>query len=158
MASSSYVWRDSFADDLAVGHTRDGTPVPKSHPGRANVAWSLHTTATDYARFVATLLDRGSERLMRSWLRETFRPQTKVEGELSWGLGWGLTGAGGRDSFWHWGSNPGYRCFAAASRETGAGVVVLTNHVDGMRVCREAVRTALGADHPAFEWRHLPEA
>jgi len=155
--ASSYVWRDAFEGNVAAGHLADGTPIEKRRPERANAAWSLHTTATDFAAFMTNFFDRDSTRLMRSWLRETFTPQAQVEASLSWGLGWGLAGAEGRDSFWHWGSNPGYRCFAAASRDTATGVVVMTNHVDGMRVCREVVRVALGRDHPAFEWSKLQE-
>jgi CubicO group peptidase (beta-lactamase class C family) len=157
LQASGYIWRDAFDRDVALGHGADGAPIAKRRPRRGNAAWSLHTTATEFATFMTSFLEDEGKLLMRSWLREALSPQMAVNRDLSWGLGWGLSGPEGRDSFWHWGSNPGYRCFAAASRGTGDGVVVLTNHVNGIAVCREVVRVALGGDHPAFAWSKLDE-
>jgi CubicO group peptidase (beta-lactamase class C family) len=157
MAESSYVWRVDYESRGAQGHEMDGTAIEKGKPERGNVAWSLHTSSPEYARFVASLLSGEQSRLQRSWLRDAFSPHIDVADGLSWGLAWGLSGPDGRDTFWHWGSNPGYRCFAVGSRETGLGVVVMTNQARGMGVCREVVRIALGYDHPAFSWPELQD-
>lgn len=155
MTASSYVWRDGFEAEIAGGHDTSGSPLEARRPNRGNAAWSLLTTAPDYARFVAALLDPTHAKLMRSWLRESFTPQTPVEAGISWGLGWGLSSSAAGDSFWHWGSNAGYRCFVAASHTMGNGVVVMTNSDNGMALCREVVQMTLGYDHPAFAWSHL---
>jgi CubicO group peptidase (beta-lactamase class C family) len=154
MKDSSFVWLDRFAGRVAAGHQPDGAPLPVRRTARANAAWSLLTTASDYARFVAATLDPAQARLMRSWSREMFSSQAPVEGELSWGLGWGLSGSP-PESAWHWGANPGYRTFAAARLDGSLGAVVFTNHADGLRVCREVVRWTFGEDHAAFRWSYL---
>jgi CubicO group peptidase (beta-lactamase class C family) len=150
MPSSGFVWREAFATDAAEGHLADGALVELRRGKRANAASSLVTSAADYAQFVSRLLGNGRDRLMRGWLRQALEPAVEVAQGLSWGLGWGLAERSGQRSFWHWGNNPGYRCFAAASREAGLGVVVMTNGAEGMRICREVVQMTLGYDHPAF--------
>ena len=129
MASSSYVWEDRYDRRKATGHDAAGTPRPLRRPAEAFAAASLHTTAGDYARFLAAALDGSG--LQARTAAEMIRPQVHVdEGcqncistkptgrlsrELGWGLGWGLEETEDGISLWHWGDNggSGFHCFVA---------------------------------------------
>jgi CubicO group peptidase (beta-lactamase class C family) len=146
MDHSSFAWSHPADPALAAGHDRDGAPREIHVGEQANAASSLHGTASDYARFVATFL--GPNALADAMLQ----PQVQVKEHVAWGLGWGLEGNGARQAFWHWGDNPGYKSFALALRDTRAGVVVMTNGDAGRPLCAWIVQQALGADHPALGW------
>jgi hypothetical protein len=139
---------------VAAGHDRDGAPSARHVGEHPNAASSLHTTPSDFARFVAALLTAGDEprRLGQASVSEMLRPQVWIDERIAWGLGWGLATTAAGPSFWHWGDNPGYKCFAVALRDTRAGVVVMTNGDAGLAVCAWVVRRMLGSDHPAFAW------
>jgi hypothetical protein len=85
-------------------------------PSHAHAAWSLHTTAGDFARFVSALLGPSSNGPLRAQAIETMlRPHIPLHDCLAWGLGWGLQEApGGETLFWQWGDNPGYKAFGLA--------------------------------------------
>ncbi len=157
MASSSYVWRADYDDRTALPH--DGGGAILGEKWRPDVAWapgSVHSTPDDYARFLRALLQRDGP-VPRELVDEMLSPQVEVHESWemgppasgsSWGLGIGLQS----DSFWHWGSNEGFKSFAAAWPEDGAAIVVMTNADRGLSIAKQAVRAGRGADHPAFEW------
>jgi CubicO group peptidase (beta-lactamase class C family) len=168
MASSSYVWQDRYERRKATGHDAAGTPRPMRRPSEAFAAATLHTTAGDYARFLAAALD-GSGLEART-AAEMIRPQVHVdEGcenciakkptgrlsrELGWGLGWGLEETEDGISLWHWGDNggSGFHCFVAGFPRQRLGVVVFSNGLGGQGIFPEIVATAIGGRHPAFAW------
>jgi CubicO group peptidase (beta-lactamase class C family) len=129
-------------------------------------AASLKTTVVDYARFLTKMVINGasdSSCLSEALLLEMLTPQVQVGSQegLFWGLGWGLhRSADGRNTFWHWGQRLSRtRNFAMGSREERSGVVILTNHVDGLAVCEPIVETVMNyASYPAFRWLLPPEA
>lgn len=145
MADSAFVWTDKLDRRAARGHNKTGAPVPKENPARANAAWSLHTTAPDFARFVGALLGAAEPGpLDGRGVEEMLRPHTPLHGPLAWGLGWGLQHEpGGEALFWHWGDNYGYKAFAAGSRSHAAGVVVLTNGNAGLAAAERLVQEVL---------------
>lgn len=62
MRSSSVIWRPAYDATTATGHDEAGDPVEKRRPREANAAASLHTTATDFGRFLAAVVEgRGLE-------------------------------------------------------------------------------------------------
>ena len=107
-----------------------------------NAASSLMTTAADYAGFLRHSFSIDAMR----------RPQVRINSDLSWGLGCGLESAGGRQWFWHWGDNPGYKNFFVADAAAGSGILVLTNSDGGAKLYQRIVREALGRDFSAFLW------
>ncbi len=150
MTASSYVWRAAYETTAAVGHDYLQQPVPMQAPAKANAGSSLYTTVSDYARFLAemlhpTLLDPGT-------VAKMLRPEVEVSKGLAWALGWGIERAGARSFFWHWGDDVASRGFAIGCRETGDGVVVLTDSENGLSLAEPIVASALGGIHPAFAW------
>jgi CubicO group peptidase (beta-lactamase class C family) len=135
MTSTTYLWRP---DGGARAADARKPCVSQGHEFRkAFAAWSLHTTAGDYARFVAETL--------RSEIGQALLiPQIELEDRLTWGLGWGLAG----DAFWHWGDigPPEFQCVAVASRSQRRGLVCLTNSEHGLRACADILRHTMGED------------
>ncbi len=57
MARSSFVWDWRFEPNRAYPHDVFGRPALGGKPGEGNAAWSLQTTAADFARFVLRVMD-----------------------------------------------------------------------------------------------------
>jgi CubicO group peptidase (beta-lactamase class C family) len=168
MSSSSLVWQPFMEGRAAAGHDA----AQKWDMPRQDVpysAYSLYTTLPDYARFVKALLfdaaDLPPALCLSPELREQlFAPQVQV-GEwptLFWGLGWGIQSTASGHLVWHWGANYGYRSYAAFSTAHRTGVIILTNHQNGLYTCREIIsrldEPALKVAQPAFDWLLPSEA
>lgn len=158
MARSAFVWRSDFDVNYAVGHDLAGAPQPKGRPSTANAAASLHTTAGDYARFLAAVL--AGEGLAAETVGAMLAPAAQVEGwgteaaaaPLRWGLGWGLQPAGEGWSIWHWGDNGAFRCFVVGDPRTGDGVVYFTNSENGLGIARALIGRFLPLPLAAVAW------
>ena len=165
MAGSGYVWRAQFDARAAAPHGPAGAPGEKNKPVEANAAASLHTTAVDYAKFMAAVLSGAG--LKEETARQMLSPQVKLDdscvtcvnrpaaspsASLAWGLGWGLELTDDGTSFWHWGDNGNFKCYAVASVRRRAGVVFFTNSANGLSVVQEMVDRTLGGRHPALAW------
>lgn len=157
MTRSSYVWTPTFDANFALPHDQSGKPEAKEKPERANVAYSLQTTADDYARFVLAILTAKGLRpnTVDQMLTRQARLPKKLFGEdtlspnLSWGLGFGLENTPTGDYCWHWGDNGSYKCYVTADRKRGNAVVYFTNSANGLSVNEEITRRFLGGEHPA---------
>ncbi len=150
MTTSSYVWEDRFAENVAVGHTTGGEARDKFKPSEGNVAWSLQTTAPDFARFLKAVLngDGLSERIAH----EMLTPQIEVESGVSWGLGVGLEDSDAGRNFWHWGHNSGYRAYTLSYPDKGYGLVWLINSNNGMLILEALLSVAAEGSHPVVAW------
>ena len=109
MTRTSYVWQKAFEDNVARPHDQFGRTqrllqlaLRRSKP---DAAGSMVTTAGDYARFLAAILNATGKR--KATMDEMLRPQIAISYEqmfgpgawqetdkyqdigLAWGLGWG---------------------------------------------------------------------
>jgi CubicO group peptidase (beta-lactamase class C family) len=164
MESSSYIWQERFERDFAEPHHNALTPGTKHKPRDANAAYSLHTTATDYASFLravlaGTRLDPSTVRLWlepvvsvprgrHDWLDTQDAP--KVDTRVAWGLGWGLEPEAG--TFFHWGSNEGFSAFAIGSVRDGKALVLFANGDNGLALAPGIVGAAMSGDRPSLAW------
>jgi CubicO group peptidase (beta-lactamase class C family) len=144
MLASHYVWIDRYDTIAAIGYQADGTAV---HPQRAepgNAAYSLHTTAADFARLILATLSAD--------LGEWLRPQVQLtqDSALAWGLGWGLQTTSDGLAFWHWGDNRGFKDFAIGFPDARFGIVVLTNGDNGRLVYERVLREIVGGEYPGL--------
>lgn len=152
MTHSSYLWRGDFAADVAVGQ-HDGQPVPVRQFDKPSSAYSLLTSATDYARFLVELLhpDNPTAAAM-------FTPHSQLSDypRLRWGLGIGIQLPASSDNtpvYWHWGGNRGFQSMVLLWREARRGIVMLTNSNTGLAAMQVALaHLGMGDDHPAFDW------
>ena len=147
MASSGYP-----PDLHAVpGHHEDGRPLPPPRFDAPVAGTTLLTTAGDYGRFLAALLN--DERTLRT-IRSSPVPVPNAPG-LAWGLGWGLAYAGAHPMLWHWGSNLGFRSFVMAAPDTGDAIALFTDSDGGMAAAHDLVRTVLPTPREVFGFRML---
>jgi CubicO group peptidase (beta-lactamase class C family) len=169
MERSSFIWLDLFDGAAASGHDRDGRIVSKFKPNRANAAFSLHTTASDYGKFVVAAMEG---RLLQGktaglWLEpqvptprgrfEALGPAPiEAEPGVFWGLGWGLEPWDG--TFFHWGANPGMTAFVLAAPKTRAAFVAFMNSDAGLDIVPDVARHFMQGLHPALTWLDLPQA
>ncbi len=158
MTSSSLVWRPEYEPTAAVPHDLVGRPLPKGKPSDANAASSLHTTATDYGRFLGAVLEgRGLE---GRTVVEMLSPASQVTSggsseharNLQWGLGWGLQNGDRLNSIWHWGDNGTFRCFVIAYPLQQSGVVYFTNSENGLAIAEEVVSRYFRDTHHSIRW------
>jgi len=139
MSSSGYAWNDMFEARAARPHDDKGRPHDNRKRTAADVAryaaaGDLHSTPTDYARFVIEVIDpkpADAFRLSAASLQEMRRPQVKADDWHSRGLGWELVLTNHGDILQHGGDNSGFRAFAAASVTGRFGMVVMTNGDNG---------------------------
>jgi len=166
MVSSSYVWQSRYESLKVYNHSLLGDLAGRRTPWRANAAASLHTTAGDYARFVAAVL--AGKGLRPSTARALMSPQSRPDERgintatvpptgrfapsLAWGLGWGLEQEGDAWSLWHWGDNGTTKAYVAASPRRGIGVVLFANSENGLALVPEVLADVMGGSSPACAW------
>lgn len=168
MNTSSFLWQDSFSENAAIGHGSDGTVEPKFKPGKANAAFSLHTTASDYGRFVLSAMDGAllEEGTAQLWMEtqvptphdrfeDLGRPPTDTDFNVTWGLGWGIEPDS--NSFFHWGANPGATAFVLGVPKERTAVVVFINSDAGLKFVPSIINHISPGPHPALTWLGLPD-
>lgn len=139
MTSSGYEWNDLFEARASRPHDIKGRPQNNrkrtaSDVARFAAAGDLHSTPTDYAKFLLEVISpkpADAFRLTHDSLREMRRPQVRSSEWHSRGLGWEIVHGEAGDIIQHGGDNTGFRCFAAASVEGRFGMVVMTNGDNG---------------------------
>jgi CubicO group peptidase (beta-lactamase class C family) len=167
MTSSSYVWQDRYESRKVYGHDPFGSVTGRRKPKDANAAGSLHTTVSDYARFVIAVMNGTG--LKKETARQMLTPQVKVQegcqdciskpstGELSktvsWGLGWGLQQTEDGLSFWHWGdSNNDAQAYVVAYPKQKFALLVFADSGNGHAIIPRILSEAVGGHQPAVSW------
>ena len=163
MNHSTFIWVND--NRKASGHNPDGSPIENRSTEPPNAAFTLHTSALDYARFI-TAIFKGIG-LKSETINEMFRFQVKVpEGSassidkcsgrfsdsISWGLGWGLQRTKIGDSFWHWGDNEGVKSFIVGFNHRNTAMIIFTNSSNGLSLISEIIQKYLDFPQPAFDW------
>ena len=152
MHDSSFVWQERFRDRVARGHGGRSKSAGNTW-SEAFSAYSLYTTALDYARFVVETMrtvERGPEVLNTRTLREMVRPAIRVSDALSWGLGWGIDATPAGDYFWQWGDLGDFHNFALGSRARRDGLTVFSNSERGLSIFGALIQAALGVEPPTL--------
>lgn len=164
MTHSTFVWVSD--PKKALGHCPlDDSPIESRQDISPNAAFTLHTSALDYGKFViANMKGIG---LKAETMNEMFRSHVRVqEGGInsidkcserlsdfiSWGLGWGLQRTSLGDSFWHWGDNQGFKSFVVGFRNRNTAIIVFTNSSNGLSAISEIIQKYMEIPQPAFDW------
>ncbi len=157
---------------VATKHDKQGETGAQSEWKTMYAAASLLTTASDYGRFLLSLLNPQPSNLaclQPGTIAQLWQPQVQVnwnvpwrddwplaEPELlpdvAWGLGWGLQTGDNRRAFWHWGDNGSYKAFTLGFPDEGTAVVMLSNSNNGDTLWRPILQVLFGGDYPALDW------
>lgn len=161
MTNTSFVWREDFNHNMASPHDQFGEPRAKRRPDQANAASSLHTTAIDYATFMAAVLngtglkEQSLEFLLTSQVqvpKDRQKPDGPMSSAVSWGLGVGLQQTKDGKAFWHWGDNYAFKCYAVAYPDQKLGVVYFTNSYNGLSIAKAVLARTIGGEHPVIDF------
>jgi hypothetical protein len=137
---------------------------PEHDAGAMAPAGQLWSTTEDLSRWVGLLAGRHGELLSSATAAEMRQPIAVVDlPEQPWtaahGLGLQLFNDGGRRSYGHGGSMPGFLAMLRIDAESGDGVVVMTDATSGLRPSLEQDLLALYHEHeprPAEAWLPAP--
>ncbi len=167
MTASSLVWQARYETAKVFGHDLIGAVAGRNTPWRPNAAASLHTTATDYARFVtAVMLGQGLPPALAAEMRRphtrpdergintaTLPPSGTPAAGLAWGLGWGLEQDGDGWAVWHWGDNGPAKAFVYGVPRTQTAVVAFFDGHNGLAVVPDLLSAVVGpAPRPSLAW------
>jgi CubicO group peptidase (beta-lactamase class C family) len=154
------VWRKPVRDWSHEDWLKSAAALDPARPTQRvrfqNAASSLVTTAQDYARFLAALMDSAPPapwRLRDSLRREMLSPLLAVQKDLPlWrGLGWSIERCHGAMRFGHEGNNDGrFTAYVGAEAAAGRGLVILTNDGAGFGLYQHLVREIGGCDQLSF--------
>jgi CubicO group peptidase (beta-lactamase class C family) len=132
MTRSSFVWQDRFAGDAAYGKDWLWRAAPIDHytEEEAGSAYSLLTTARDYARFVVAVLT-GQGLSPDVWQR-FLTPVRETSPGMSMALGVRVEDGPGGRRFYHSGNNGRrFTCYMRGDLATRDGFVYFTNAPNG---------------------------
>ncbi|MBE7732683.1 serine hydrolase [Devosia faecipullorum] len=126
MDETSLALTGTARPEMAMGH--DGAREPASNWDFEVFApaGALLTNSADLIKFIGAASGASPTPLQPAF--ETMLARTvPVSDGISIGLGWFITDTGQSEIVWHNGMTGGYSSFAGFDRESGNGVVVLTN-------------------------------
>ena len=133
MSNSSLIFPDT--ENYAVGHNPQNEARNKFKPNSPNAAYSMHTTAEDYAKFLIELLQPTG--LNNSLQEQMIQQQVLMDSSdpsLAWGLGVGIYVIEDEELIWHWGDNGIFRAFFIISPQQKKGFVYFTNSQNGLSI------------------------
>ena len=116
-------------------------PIPWN--AMPNAAWSLFTTAPEYASFVATLLRNPNHPMLQ--------PAVQTSPYTWRGLGIAIQVRDGRRSFYHTGSNPGFKAVMFGDLDARRGLVSFVNGDGGFPLDMHLTEATLGPQPAVFE-------
>ncbi|HVE58469.1 MAG TPA: serine hydrolase [Pyrinomonadaceae bacterium] len=153
MTSSSYQWQDKYDRNGAYRHDLIGNKLFRNQGKNVNAAASLRTTAVDYAKFIAALLN--GKGLKKKTFNQMFTPQIVVNEkspQVFWGLGVGLETTDEGKSFWHWGDQGDTKAYFTAFLPKKDAIVYFANSPNGLSITKEVLDDAIGGKHPAVAY------
>ena len=156
MRQTSYTGQPWFGDRVALPHDAQGQALPAEIRERPVASDDVYATPTDYALFLAHLMQRGSlpDDLRRAQRAVTTDrkaelcqrlPPSACPAEAGFGLGWESFLIDGQRYLMHTGSDAGTFTFAYFAPGTGAGAVFFMNSSQGAQVVLPLLRLS-GAD------------
>ena len=121
---------EKMKKNLAIGHDAGVEVANWDLPTLAG-AGAIRSSSHDMLKFLATNLNVIKNSLQPA-MSKTHQVRHDKAGSMRVGLGWHIAKGKEGDVIWHNGGTGGYRAFAGFVKETGVGVVVLTNSTESV--------------------------
>ena len=151
MTRSSFVWEERFAGNAAWAKSWLWRTAPVNRYADANAAYTLLTTGSDYARFVAAVLT-GEGLSPASW-KAFLTPVRETSPGIHIGLGIRLEDGPGGRRFYHSGSNGRrFTSYMAGDLASGVGLAFFAGAYDGTSLVRPLASRAMGDSAPPRHW------
>jgi CubicO group peptidase (beta-lactamase class C family) len=168
MFRTDYVWSEDFEANHADGHTEEQRRIKFNRRLEPGAGGSLTTTATDFARFVAAILN--AEGLSQSSIDQMLGAQVPVVSRrmfgplahdtteanrpagLSWALGWGRFESEAGPAFFHTGHDVGWENYTVTYIDKKIGIVLLSNSSNFESIAQRIVQYAIGDRYSPFKW------
>jgi len=169
MTRSSYIWQAQFETNYAFPHDEFGRPRGENiQRDKPDAAGSMVTTASDYARFLISILNGKGQRkvtideMLRSQIdinyKRMFGPDAwnmtdeNRDIHLAWGLGWGRFDTSYGRAFFHTGHSFGWQNYTVTYIDKGIGIVMLSNSDNFESVAEEIAKKAIGDIYSPYDW------
>jgi D-alanyl-D-alanine-carboxypeptidase/D-alanyl-D-alanine-endopeptidase len=130
MKETKITFDEPMKQNLAMGHSQ-GVQVSNWDIPTLAGAGAIRSSLSDMLRYVATNMGLQKNELLPAMQLSHQVRHDKVGSGTRVGLGWLISKGAEGDVIWHNGSTGGYRTFAGFVKETGKGVVILTNSDKG---------------------------
>ncbi len=157
LTSTSFVWKENYDKQIATGHSADGKCNESKKYVHSNAAYTLYTTANEYAKFIIEIMNPDSAKdfsLSNQMINEMLTHQVRVDtrevmdrpgrnfGLFAFrGLGWAIDSTITGDVVYHSGSNQtGFRCYSQFSPKDGSGIVIMTNGENGSELWQRLIK------------------
>lgn len=129
MTDTRITFTDRMKGNLALPHSGGQVVENWDIPTLAG-AGAIRSSTADMAKFIAANLG-FTETPLQQAMELSHKPRHNKAGENSVGMGWHIKKGANGDVIWHNGGTGGYRTFAGFVKETGLGIVLLTNSSQG---------------------------
>lgn len=129
MKETKITFDDIMKKNLAMGHS-DGAQVENWDIPTLAGAGAIRSSTSDMLKFLAANMGLTKTSLRKA-MDLSHQMRHDKAGDMRVGLGWHIAKGKNGDVIWHNGGTGGYRTFAGFVKETGVGVVVLTNSNKG---------------------------
>ncbi|WP_423735946.1 serine hydrolase [Chitinophaga caseinilytica] len=148
MIHSSMVYDTASRQLYAPRHNWLGETAYPADYTNVNAAYSLRTTATDYALFLSALLSgkKFDRVLFRDMMRRQSFPDPKESPDVAWGLGIGLDSTSTGRYAWHWGDQGDSKALFVVDIDRQEGIVYFTNSANGLSPAADILAIAPGGN------------
>ena len=164
MDNSAILWQDGLDTAAAYGHLENGNARQMGKYKKSNAAYTLYTTAADYARFIRKFLFEGFGLKESTWQLAMERAGEAKKGKevspedayvpCTLGMRMQINEVG--TAYWHTGSNPGFRCYFLAYPKDQEILVSFTNSDRGFATMPAILALFLNTKQTfwAYAWRN----
>jgi serine-type D-Ala-D-Ala carboxypeptidase/endopeptidase len=129
MNDTKIAFTERMKQNLALGHSGPTVVENWDIPTLAG-AGAIRSSTSDMAKFISANLGYVDTPL-RAAMDMSHKMRHSKAGSMQVGMGWHIKNGKEGDVIWHNGGTGGYRTFAGFVKETGKGVVLLTNSSTG---------------------------
>lgn len=172
MTHTDYTWQPRFEQNYALGHDMNGDTLKKHKRFKAIAAGSMETTAGDYTKFMAAVI-QGKGLSQKSW-KEMLKPQIAINSKrqfptlvddttsdnrkihLSYGIGWGLFDTPYGQAFFKEGHDDGWVHYCIGIPGKKFALILMSNSSNGESIYKELVEKLGGFPIPWFWENYTP--